>query len=553
MDQLWGLDVERIQQYLFSVPRLREVRRASHLLDYVIRVVAPKDISSCGGTPVSAAAGNVKALIPAGKSEELSRTILQAFGQALPGLQVVCAGTKVDGSGLAEVLEALARSLDDAKGAKPPVAAFPHAGIMEYCALCRQAPAVKRRKAPGGKETESLCSDCLARAEFDPDRHSTPIRRLEERLESKGREIDAASAWKAPDSIAELITGVKCEDERRADAEIERLHPRRRYIGLVVADGNRLGRKWHAAEYRDGDLRSQAKQASKCSEAIDEVVRASIIEAMEECWSQQQRAASKGAALLPIMPLLVGGDDIVVLCRASIAVPFAAALCRLFGEKTAACGDIALVGGRLSLSAGVAIAHHKFPMLRLHALAKDLMQEAKGLSDACAGNSDGAEVGSLSFLRITSAMSGGLRAERDALVVKHPGAAAIRTRLTCCPYTALGSGQNAPDRVPDIRMLLTAADQIRKGGLPRGRLHRAAEWPRLAPDERARVIAEETARLDRGPKACLDSLSLTLGCAANSASRPARAPKFQAPGNTVVRYEWESPYQDLLDLEACDV
>jgi hypothetical protein len=69
---------------------------------------------------------------------------------------------------------------------------------------------------------------------------------------------------------------------------------------------------------------------------------------------------------------MLGGDDLLIVCRARVALPFVVKLCE---ELDALQTDIN--GFKLTLGVGVVIAKHTIPIHRLHEVAEQLASSAK--------------------------------------------------------------------------------------------------------------------------------------------------------------------------------
>lgn len=75
----------------------------------------------------------------------------------------------------------------------------------------------------------------------------------------------------------------------------------------------------------------------------------------------------------PLIPLMLGGDDLLVICRADIALPFVVTLCeRLYKLQSEQTNN-----SELTLGIGVVIAKHTVPIYRLHQVAEQLAGSAK--------------------------------------------------------------------------------------------------------------------------------------------------------------------------------
>jgi hypothetical protein len=75
----------------------------------------------------------------------------------------------------------------------------------------------------------------------------------------------------------------------------------------------------------------------------------------------------------PLIPLMLGGDDLLVVCRAELALPFVVDLCERLAELQRGDGN----DFDLTLGVGVVIAKHTIPIHRLHEVAELLAGSAK--------------------------------------------------------------------------------------------------------------------------------------------------------------------------------
>ena len=75
----------------------------------------------------------------------------------------------------------------------------------------------------------------------------------------------------------------------------------------------------------------------------------------------------------PLIPLMLGGDDLLLVCRAETALPFVVALCEALAEYQPTSGHVA----KLTLGVGVVIARPTVPIHRLHDVAEELASSAK--------------------------------------------------------------------------------------------------------------------------------------------------------------------------------
>jgi hypothetical protein len=136
------------------------------------------------------------------------------------------------------------------------------------------------------------------------------------------------------------------------------------YLALIIADGNGVG----SAAGADGVARASFFHRNRI------LLRRALKEATNEI--------CPGTGQAPLILLMLGGDDLLVVCRAEIALPFVVTLC----ERLAAFQRGDTDGFELTLGVGVVIAKHTIPIHRLHEVAERLADSAKrrfrGLRDA---------------------------------------------------------------------------------------------------------------------------------------------------------------------------
>lgn len=126
------------------------------------------------------------------------------------------------------------------------------------------------------------------------------------------------------------------------------------YLALIHADGNGIG---------SGAGKTEAERA-----AFFHRNRVLLRRALQQAIDRH----CPNAGLAPLILLMLGGDDILLVTRAEIALPFVVTLCTaldaLQGNET---------GFKLTLGIGVVIARHTIPVHRLHEVAEQLTSSAK--------------------------------------------------------------------------------------------------------------------------------------------------------------------------------
>ena len=127
------------------------------------------------------------------------------------------------------------------------------------------------------------------------------------------------------------------------------------YLAMVYADGNSVG-----AAAGSGDV-ERAAFFHRNRVLLRRALQAAI------------NAACEGASSAPVLPLMLGGDDVLVVCRAAAALRFVATLCQTLANIQRNRSE----AFELTLGVGVVLARPTIPIHRLHEVAERLAASAK--------------------------------------------------------------------------------------------------------------------------------------------------------------------------------
>ena len=116
---------------------------------------------------------------------------------------------------------------------------------------------------------------------------------------------------------------------------------------------------------------------------LDGVVKAAVASAWEGTWEDY----AHGRSAPPVVPVLVGGDDLTVYVEGQFAIPFAESYVRHYEQLTGEdelLSKLAVIAnapkqGPLTASAGVAIVGRNFPFHIAYDLAEGLVSRGKKL------------------------------------------------------------------------------------------------------------------------------------------------------------------------------
>ncbi len=370
------LETSGNQAYLFATNKLKENVGASQLTYLAGAEWAKQAAEQCGAKCIIKTSG--KALLVAPTREVGMEIVAQVTRTALreaPGLQV--SGAVVDlscgqSSALALAHEQFARN-HEAMGAQR----FPVLPWSEPCATLGR-PAAGRAKE-GGDEQPCFSAEALAKRAAAP-AWSTRIREL---FKEKGGKAGADRLF--PETDIDTL-------QRRFEGS--------QWLGVVFSDGNGLGQIFidlerHLKTLRErgesmGDLRKTTSDFSKELECATEEAFYAACDHIHRIGASVERRRHGRAAgndyRIPVIPLVLGGDDMTVLVQGEYALPFARRFLEAFERATADAGrcptltrvaEVALGAPWLSACAGVALVKHHFPFHLAHALAESLLRSAK--------------------------------------------------------------------------------------------------------------------------------------------------------------------------------
>lgn len=140
------------------------------------------------------------------------------------------------------------------------------------------------------------------------------------------------------------------------------------HISIVHIDGNRMGVRFQKCETLSDSrkLSKSVKNATKNS--MGELLK-TIIEKIDD--SRFNDYVNYKSRILPIRPIIIGGDDITFVCPGKLGVYFAKIFMENFSKKEVSDGK------KLSSCTGVAITKTKYPFYRGYKLAEKLCGSAK--------------------------------------------------------------------------------------------------------------------------------------------------------------------------------
>ncbi|MCS7306402.1 MAG: hypothetical protein NZ602_15000 [Thermoguttaceae bacterium] len=235
------------------------------------------------------------------------------------------------------------------------------------------------------------------------------------------------------------------------------------YLAVVHVDGNSVGSRFSefSASLKEKDFFQRWAKEEQFFHTSRVGMRQAACQAFERVFRSVRRRA-KGGQQVPLRVLMLGGDDLLMVCGAPFALPFLVELAKGLRETTKNMPDHK---GPLTIGAGVVMAHDKIPFHRAHELAEQLAQSAKRLKSALPPEQGNV----VDWILVTESWHGDLAEtrRRDFLV--------DNLILSAKPYPILSANE---DSFKSLEQMLhdakELAQQTQQGRFARSQLHQLA-------------------------------------------------------------------------------
>lgn len=168
------------------------------------------------------------------------------------------------------------------------------------------------------------------------------------------------------------------------------------YVSVIHIDGNNMGVKFSSCSSMSERKALSLKVKKTVQNAFEDLVNKIITEYGSYDSVLDMRKLQQGSKLLlPLRPIIIGGDDITFICPGRMGLQYAKTFIEYVNREDLLDDDLyedikAATGKTLSKSmsccAGVAIVPAKYPFFRAYELAEQLCDEAKSLSREDDGN-----------------------------------------------------------------------------------------------------------------------------------------------------------------------
>jgi len=407
---LVALDTDHIKQYVFGTDRLKEIRGASSILDRLNRQVMVElaEANDIRAIPVYANGGSGQFLVDTEKVGLFTQRVKGVYSaDAFDGASISCAVQPLPDLPLEQIwtekipgeLELLRWRLHDAKNNPPDVVSLPSHPFMRTCDACGvEYAAQKDTKSRDDRDEENqekrYCLSCWAKRKEDgavKRRITRMVRSLHKR--KKVPEPERQTLWgRLISQLDEVHYKIPRGTERPHQFDDFSEGGAKDYLGLIYADANNMGKRLERIENLtdtrrlarivDNGVYRALAVAIKEHTTIKEVANEAAVDDMDDADEDEDTQEGK-KTLFPFDILLIGGDDIIIVTRASVALQIARTMAQEFYDWTSkqfqqtfpAWSEEEKLG--LTLSVGVVLAPIKYPFGLLFKLVEGTLKAAK--------------------------------------------------------------------------------------------------------------------------------------------------------------------------------
>jgi hypothetical protein len=383
MRYLLAAEADKIQDTIFRSVHLREVVGGSQLLNRFCET-ADRLIDG-GGEIIVSDAGSFRVLLDdKTRAQEFGRQLAEIYRRLMGGTLTV-AEPVACGADFAEASKKAMAELRQAKLSRRGAVGMQHIPFSAFCGSCGAGIATVHARRVDDQRGGYICNACLNQMHERAARGQGFVREFQK----------AVREFLMPDEpmLAEKVLAMEIptqENLAALDAHGD--------IAYLVTDGNEMGRLFSAC--RDKNVLCALSKGLKQSMRRSLAQPTACLVKHYASLAGKVTANEDKQAWLPVLPLILGGDDCCAMLPAQFAIDFARKFCRNFQvQMQDLCSKLGL-DEPVSMAAAVVVCKGKYPHRTAYERAALLLKDAKLLSRLIAHQQPGKELSALNFDKI---------------------------------------------------------------------------------------------------------------------------------------------------------
>lgn len=360
-------EADKIQDFVFRSSRLREVVGGSQLLSRFCEEVPSLLEPSVEGMEIVISAGGAFRILFDNENEAIlfGERLAEVYYRATDSSLTVAKPVAVNGS-FGKASEDAEKELRRAKRWREGWQSKEHMPYIAFCASCGIGLAVDYMAYYDKGPKQYLCAACLNKdAERGSPRHAEDA---ESFLGGFYRVV--LQGMQKPEDLKKVDWPGKEKyggrSERDPTEDIADYDPRR-YVAYLLADGNKMGDIFGKCNSSD--------QMKNLSNGLTDVLRRALAAPAKQIMERNNLGRPD---FIPVLPLILGGDDLFALIPAPWALDFAQSFCRVYEQEMyKLVKDLGLNVTQPTISAAVVICKSKHPYKLAHEAGETRLKEAK--------------------------------------------------------------------------------------------------------------------------------------------------------------------------------
>ncbi|MDY6856505.1 MAG: hypothetical protein SWO11_17740 [Thermodesulfobacteriota bacterium] len=355
----FAAEADKIQDLLFRSSKLREVAGGSVLLEVfckeAVRELIKKykeEMDTVEITPVISGGGSFRIIFDSKEAaEEFGEYLSELYRIELGGTITVAEPVEVENE--MDAIDKAQEKLRKAKHSGKSPTSVEQIPYMAICASCGVGIAKYHKNLHKDERENYICEICYKKSVARNSIKEMFLLEFSKLVsESSNQEVEFPNDTK----------------------EVTKLDLKNNYVAYIVADINNMGMVFSSC--------NNFEQLEKLSDNLDHVIKESLAEPTKILMEKQMKDTS---SLIPVLPLILGGDDIFVLIPARWALDFTQQFVKEFENRmNEFLKNMAIEGAtfnhkkdKITISAAVVLCKSKFPYSIAHEIGEEQLIKAK--------------------------------------------------------------------------------------------------------------------------------------------------------------------------------